>query len=60
MGPASAPDAEGVQHYRGRANRDANGNYYIEGLDGFMWSDAFMWSDGLTETMSINSWVEQE
>ena len=28
--------------------------------DGFMWNDSFMWSDGLTESMSVNVWVEQQ
>jgi subtilisin family serine protease len=55
-----AADLEGTTHYRGRANRDADGNYYIEGLDGFMWNDGFMWSDSLSETMSINTWVGQQ
>ncbi|MDA1092543.1 MAG: S8 family peptidase [Acidobacteria bacterium] len=55
-----AADIAGTQHYRGRANRDAEGNYYIEGLDGFMWNNGFMWNDGLTETMSINTWVDQQ
>jgi hypothetical protein len=56
----AAADIEGTTHYRGRANRDANSNYYIEGLDGFMWSDGFMWNDSLGETMSINTWVRQQ
>jgi subtilisin family serine protease len=85
-----AADLAGTEHYRGRANRDDNGNYYIMADDGtvwsdafmwndsfmwsdafmwndsfmwsdaFMWNDSFMWSDGLTESMSINSWVEPE
>ena len=49
-----AADIEGTTHYRGRANRDANSNYYIEGLDGFMWNDS------LGETMSTNTWVGQQ
>ena len=32
-------DLDGTAHYRGRANRDADGNYYLEGLNGFMWND---------------------
>ena len=52
--PRVAADIEGKMHFRGRANQDADGNYYLEGLDGFMWSD------GLTETMSINTWVGQQ
>ena len=50
----AAADIEGTTHYRGRANRDANSNYYIEGLDGFMWNDS------LGETMSTNTWVGQQ
>ena len=71
-------DLDGTAHFQGRANRDADGNYYIEGLDGYMWndgfmwndsfmwsdsymwSDSFMWSDSLTESMSINVWVDQQ
>lgn len=49
-----AADIEGTAHYRGRASRDADGNYYVEGLDGFMWNDS------LGETMSINTWVDQQ
>ena len=49
-----------------------DGNYYIEGLSGYMWNDGFMWNDsypfdddyvfssGLTESMSNNRWVDQE
>jgi hypothetical protein len=28
--------------------------------DGYLWSDAYLWSDGLTDTMSINVWVDPE
>ena len=28
--------------------------------DGFMWNDSFMWSDALTESMSVNTWVDQQ
>jgi len=55
-----AADLAGSAHYQGRANRDADGNYYLEGVDGFMWNDGFMWSDAMTESMSINTWVDQQ
>jgi serine protease AprX len=51
-----AADVEGSTHFRGRANRDESGSYYIEGLDGFIWSDGytftdgFIWSDGYVFT----------
>ncbi|MEE2636531.1 MAG: hypothetical protein VYE68_04770 [Acidobacteriota bacterium] len=44
----------------GHANRDAQGYYYLEGLDGFMWNDGFMWSDTLSEPTSTNVWVGQQ
>ena len=53
-------DLTGTAHYQGRANQDADGNYYIEGLNGYMWNDSFMWSDSLTESMSVNVWVDQQ
>ncbi len=28
--------------------------------DGFLWSDGYLWSDSLTESMSVNGWVDQE
>ncbi len=61
-------DLDGVQHYGGLANCTEDGVYYIMGLEGeafewdssSSWSTGYMWSDGLSETMSINSWVWQE
>jgi hypothetical protein len=50
-------DIEGTMHFGGRARGDADGNYYLEGLDGFMWNDGCMWNDSATESMSINAWV---
>ena len=40
-------DLAGVQHYQGAADRDAAGNYYIEGFgaDAFAWSGAYAWSE---------------
>ena len=49
-----AADIEGTMHFGGRARGDADGNYYLEGLDGFMWNDS------LSESMSINTWVDQQ
>ena len=59
-------DLNGTAHFQGRANQDAEGNYYIEGLDGYMWNDGFMWNDGymwndsLSEPAAVNVWVNQE
>ena len=53
-------DLGGAEHYRGRANRDESGNYYIDGLDGFLWSDGLLWSDTLSESATVNVWVPQE
>jgi subtilisin family serine protease len=59
-------DLADTAHFRGRANGDENGNYYVEGLEGYIWSDGFIfsdgfiWSDGLTEPASVNVWVPQE
>ena len=39
-------DLTGAEHYGGRANMDENGAFYIEGLEGYLWSDGFLWSDG--------------
>ena len=64
-------DLSGSAHFQGRANRDVDGNYYIEGLSGYMWNDGFMWNDsypfdddyvfssGLTESMSNNRLAAQ-
>lgn len=46
-----AADIENTMHFGGRARGDADGNYYLEGLDGFMWNDS------ATESMLINAWV---
>jgi subtilisin family serine protease len=45
-------DLAGAKHFGGRANEDANGNYYIMGLEGYLWTDrgvgadGFLWTDG--------------
>ncbi len=44
-------DLSGAAHFGGMANQDADGNYYIMGLDGYMWSDS------LSEVVSIHGWV---
>jgi subtilisin family serine protease len=55
-----AQDLSGVQHFGGRASRDASGTYYLLGLPGdgyswngqytkgtgYPWADGFPWSDG--------------
>jgi len=47
-------DITGQLHCGGRANVDENGNYYLMGLEGYMWTDS------LTETAGVNYWVGQE
>ena len=45
-------DLAGVQHYGGPANRDADGNYYIMGTDGYLWYgpgiDGYLWGGQYT------------
>ena len=43
-------DLAGIEHYSGRARQDENGNYTIEGLDGFLWNDAF---SGMTRSSGM-------
>ena len=38
----SAAVVSGTEHYGGRANQDANGDYYIMGIDGYLWSDGYL------------------
>jgi subtilisin family serine protease len=38
-------DLAGI-HFGGRANRDANGNYYLMGLEGYLWNNGYLWSNG--------------
>ncbi len=33
-------------HFGGRANQDANGDYYLMGLEGYLWRDGYLWSNG--------------
>jgi hypothetical protein len=40
-------DLAGDAHYGGMANQDEEGNYYIMGLDGYVWSGGYMWSDAV-------------
>ncbi|MGB5624651.1 MAG: PIN domain-containing protein [Woeseiaceae bacterium] len=47
-------DIDGQVHYGGPANVDENGNYYIMGLEGYLWTNS------LTESASVNHWVDQE
>ena len=65
-------DLSGQLHYGGRANQDENGDCYVMGLEGYLWSDGYLWSNGylwsdgylwtdaLTETAGVNFWVSQE
>ncbi len=45
-------DIDGYQHFGGRANRDADGSYYLRGDDldskesGYTWTDGNLWADG--------------
>jgi len=44
-------DIDGFQHFGGRANQDADGNYYLMGdIDtresGYVWSNGYLWTDG--------------
>jgi serine protease AprX len=116
-----AADLAGDRHFGGRANQNADGTYYLMGLEGYLWTDegvgtegylwtdggvgvdgllwtdgylwtdgttningylwtdgggvqtdgylwtdgdvgidGYLWTDGLTETMSINTWVDQQ
>jgi hypothetical protein len=41
-----AADLSGDKHFAGSARQDEDGNYYIEGLDGFIWSDDSLYSEG--------------
>ena len=36
----------GAAHFGGPANRDADGTYYVEGLEGYAWSGGYMWGTG--------------
>lgn len=40
-------DLAGTAHFGGRANQDENGNYYVMGIDGLLWSSGLLWSNGL-------------
>lgn len=65
-------DLDGTMHFGGRANQDADGNYYLMGLDGYLWTDggvdtngylwtdAYLWTDSLTEMATMSSWVDPE
>jgi len=48
LGTDIAKDLAGSEHYGGPANRDADGSYYLMGLegDGYLWSGGYLWSDG--------------
>ena len=44
-------DIDGFQHFGGPANQDEYGNYYVMGLDGYLWTDSgvgtegYLWTD---------------
>ncbi len=55
QGLSVAKDLAGTQHFRGGANRDAQGRYYVSGYardgslpasSGFLWSNGYLWSNG--------------
>ncbi len=44
-------DLAGTKHFGGRANQDANGNFYLMEMDGYLWSNdlsgtGYLWSNG--------------
>jgi subtilisin family serine protease len=39
-------DLAGIEHYGGGANMDEAGNYYIEGVDGYLWGGGYIWGNG--------------
>ena len=43
-------DITGQIHYGGRANVDEDGNYYIMGLEGYLWTDGYLWTNGFLWT----------
>ena len=49
-------DVAGTRHFGGRANQDADGNYYLMGLEGYLWTDStlatggYVWTDAYTWT----------
>ena len=38
-------DLEGIEHYAGPARKTEDGSYYIEGIDGTLWSGSMLWHD---------------
>ena len=46
-------DLDGTEHYAGPVRKTEDGSYYIEGMDGSLWSgsvlwhDSFLWSDSM-------------
>jgi serine protease AprX len=39
-------DLAGTAHYRGPANRDSQGRYYVSGTSDYVWNGSFLWSNG--------------
>jgi len=71
-----AKDLAGTEHYAGHARRNAEGEYYIEGLEessclwnesslwqeSLLWNESFLWSESdlSSSSIAINTWVDQE
>lgn len=58
-------DLNGTAHFSGLANQDADGNYYLMSVDGFLWSNSYEFENGefvssSASTASVNTWVDQE
>ena len=51
-------DIDGERHYGGRANQDSDGNYYLMGLDGYMWTNGYLWTEGYMWTNGY-LWTER-
>jgi hypothetical protein len=43
------------RHYGSRAHADADGNYYLVVLNGYMWTDGFIRTDSLPEATIFNT-----
>jgi len=39
-------DIAGRAHFGGLAQQDADGNYFVMGVDGYLWSRGYLWSNG--------------
>jgi serine protease AprX len=50
-------DLDGTEHYAGPARQTDDGSYYIEGMDGSLWSGSVLWQDGIVWSDSM-PWKE--